>query len=77
MAFGVMSFRRVALVLVTKRITQFSNIGWVVDLLTYLPNVGHQFTSHPTLPATRVDAFLVPPPLINLPSFNQLLFPLL
>jgi hypothetical protein len=24
-------------------------------------NVGHQFTGHPTLPATRVDAFLVPP----------------
>jgi hypothetical protein len=40
-------------------------------------NVGHQFTGHPTLPDTRVDAFLVSPPLINLSSFNQLLFPLL
>jgi hypothetical protein len=26
-----------------------------------LANVGHQFTGHPTLSATRVDAFLVPP----------------
>ena len=37
-------------------------------------NVGHQFIGHPTLSATRVPR---PPPLINLPSFNQLLFPLL
>jgi len=42
-----------------------------------LSNVGHQFSGHPTFPATRVDAFLVPPPLINPPSFDQLPFPLL
>ena len=24
-------------------------------------NIGHQFSGHPTFPATRVDAFLVPP----------------
>ena len=34
----------------------------VVEILAQLndPNVGHQFTGHPTLSATRVDAFLVP-----------------
>jgi hypothetical protein len=34
-----------------------------------LANVGHQFTGHPTLSATRVDAFLVPPS--NKPSIFQ------
>ena len=42
-----------------------------------LINIGHQFSGHPTFPATRVDAFLVPPPLINPPLFDQLPFPLL
>ena len=35
-------------------------------------NVGHQFIGHPTLPATRVDAFLVPPR-FTLFFFSQLI----
>jgi hypothetical protein len=33
----------------------------VSDPLGVISNVGHQFTGHLTLPATRADAFLVPP----------------
>jgi hypothetical protein len=44
---------------------------------SFLTNIGHQSSGHPTFPATRVDAFLVPPLLINPPSFDQLPFPLL
>jgi hypothetical protein len=40
-------------------------------------NVGHQFTGHPTLSATRVDAFLVLPPQQTCLLFNQLLLSLL
>jgi hypothetical protein len=42
-----------------------------------MTNTKDHLIGHPTLPDTRVDAFLVPPPLINPPSFNQLPFPLL